>query len=41
MLEYDSVRQSGRGSDASVELVQSVVRDAMSETLIQLKWGLG
>jgi biopolymer transport protein ExbB/TolQ len=41
MLEYDSVRQSGRDSGASVELVQSVVRDSMSETLIQLKWGLG
>lgn len=41
MLEYDSLRQSGRGSGASLELVQSVVRDSMSETLIQLKWGLG
>src|SRR5215472_327232 len=42
MLEYDSLRQGpGRDSAASVELVQSVVRDSMSETLIQLKWGLG
>ena len=41
MLEYDSLRQSGRDSGASVELVQSAVRDSMSETLIQLKWGLG
>ena len=41
MLEYDSLRQPGRDSAASLELVQSVVRDSMSETLIQLKWGLG
>ena len=41
ILEYDSLRQPGRDSAASLELVQSVVRDSMSETLIQLKWGLG
>src|SRR5499427_269124 len=41
VLEYDSLRQSGRDSNASLELVQSVIRDSMSETLIQLKWGLG
>jgi biopolymer transport protein ExbB/biopolymer transport protein TolQ len=41
MLEYDSLRQPGRDSAASLELVQSVVRDSISETLIQLKWGLG
>ena len=41
ILEYDSLRQPGRDSSASLELVQSVVRDSMSETLIQLKWGLG
>lgn len=41
ILEYDSLRQPGRDSGASLELVQSVVRDSMSETLIQLKWGLG
>ena len=41
VLEYDSMRQNARDSDASLELVQSVVRDSMSEMLIQLKWGLG
>jgi len=41
ILEYDSLRQPGRDSAASLELVQSVIRDSMSETLIQLKWGLG
>ena len=41
IFEYASLRQSGRDSAASLELVQSVVRDSMSETLIQLKWGLG
>jgi biopolymer transport protein ExbB/biopolymer transport protein TolQ len=41
ILEYDGVRQSGRDPMGSVELVQSVLRDSMSETLINLKWGLG
>jgi biopolymer transport protein ExbB/TolQ len=41
ILEYDSVRQSGRDPVGSLELVQSAVRDCMSETLIQLRWGLG
>lgn len=41
ILEYDGVRQSGRDAGASLELVQSSLRDSMSETLIQLKWGLG
>jgi biopolymer transport protein ExbB/biopolymer transport protein TolQ len=41
ILEDDSLRQPGRDSGAALELVQSVVRDSMSETLIQLKWGLG
>ena len=41
ILEYDSVRQSGRDPGTSLELVQSTLRDSMSETLIQLKWGLG
>ena len=41
ILEYDSLRQPGRDSGASLELVQSAVRDSISETLIQLKWGLG
>jgi biopolymer transport protein ExbB/biopolymer transport protein TolQ len=39
--EYDGVRQSGRDPVASVELVTSALRDSMSETLIQLKRGLG
>jgi biopolymer transport protein ExbB/biopolymer transport protein TolQ len=41
ILEYESVRQTERDPSTSLELVQSVVRDTMSETLIQLKWGLG
>jgi len=39
--EYDGVRQSGGNPVASVELVTSTLRDSMSETLIQLKRGLG
>jgi biopolymer transport protein ExbB len=38
---YDTVRQSGRDPVASMELVTSSLRDSMSETLIQLKSGLG
>ncbi len=41
VLEYEGVRQSGRDPVASLELVESAVRDSMSETLINLKWGLG
>lgn len=41
ILEYDGVREAGRDPVASLELVQSVLRDSMSERLIQLKWGLG
>ena len=41
ILEYDSVRQTGRDPGASLELVQSALRDSISETLIQLKWGVG
>jgi biopolymer transport protein ExbB/TolQ len=41
ILEYDGVRQSGGDSGASLELVTSALRDSMSETLIQLKRGLG
>ena len=41
ILEYGSVRQSGGDPVASLELVQSALRDSMSETLIQLRWGLG
>ena len=39
--EYDGVRKSGGDPDASLELVTSALRDSMSETLIQLKGGLG
>src|SRR5262245_51770619 len=39
--EYDGVRKSGGDPVASVELVTSALRDSMSETLIQLKSGLG
>ena len=39
--EYDGVRQSGGDPVASLELVTSAVRDSMSETLIQMKRGLG
>ena len=39
--EYDGVRQSGGDPVASLELVSSALRDSMSETLIQLKRGLG
>jgi len=41
LLEYDGVRQSGGDPVASLELVTSALRDSMSETLIQLKRGLG
>jgi biopolymer transport protein ExbB/biopolymer transport protein TolQ len=41
ILEYDGVRQKGGDPVASLELVTSALRDSMSETLIQLKQGLG
>ena len=41
VLEYDGVRQAGRDPSGSLELVTSALRDSMSETLIQLKRGLG
>jgi biopolymer transport protein ExbB/TolQ len=41
VLEYDGVRQAGGDPVASLELVTSALRDSMSETLIQLKRGLG
>src|SRR5213593_1134481 len=41
ILEYDGVRQAGGDPVASLELVTSALRDSMSETLIQLKQGLG
>jgi len=41
MIEYDGVAQSGGDPAASLELVTSALRDSISETLIQLKRGLG
>ncbi len=41
VIEYEGVRGAGGDSSASFELVTSAVRDSMSETLIQLKQGLG
>lgn len=41
ILEYEGVRKSGGDASASHELVTDALRDAMSETLIQLKQGLG
>jgi biopolymer transport protein ExbB/TolQ len=41
ILEYNGVRQTGGNPVASLELVTSALRDSMSETLIQLRRGLG
>ncbi len=41
IIEYDGVRQRGGDPVASLELVTSAIRDSISETLIQLKRGLG
>jgi len=41
ILEYDGVRQTGRDPGASLEFVQSTLRDSISEMLIQSKWGVG
>ena len=41
IVEYDSVGQNGGDPTASLELVASALRDSISETLIQLKRGLG
>jgi biopolymer transport protein ExbB/TolQ len=41
ILEYDGERQNGRDPVASLELVTSAIRDSISETLIQLRQGLG
>jgi len=41
ILEYDGMRQNGGDPVASMELVTSALRDSMSETLIQLRRGLG
>ena len=41
ILEYDGLRRRGGDPAASFEIVTSAVRDSISETLIQLKRGLG
>lgn len=41
ILEYNGVLQSGGNPDAALDLVTSALRDSMSETLIELKRGLG
>src|SRR5262245_35594986 len=41
ILEYEGVREAGGDPSASLELVTSALRDSMSESLIQLKQGLG
>ena len=41
ILEYEGVREAGGDPVASLELVTSALRDSMSESLIQLKQGLG
>jgi biopolymer transport protein ExbB/biopolymer transport protein TolQ len=41
IAEYDAVGQSGGDPTASLDLVSSALRDSISETLIQLKRGLG
>ena len=41
IVEYEGVRQTGGDPVASLELVTSALRDSMSESLIQLKRGLG
>jgi len=41
LLEYEGVREAGGDPVASLELVTSALRDSISETLIQLKAGLG
>ena len=41
ILEYEGVREAGGDPAASLELVTSAVRDSMSETLVQLRQGLG
>jgi biopolymer transport protein ExbB/biopolymer transport protein TolQ len=41
IAEYDAVAQNGGDPTASLELVTSALRDSISETLIELKRGLG
>src|SRR4249919_3605018 len=41
ILEYDGVREAGGDPSASLDQVTNALRDSMSETLVQLKQGLG
>jgi biopolymer transport protein ExbB/biopolymer transport protein TolQ len=41
ILEYEGVRKAGGDPAASLELVTSALRDSISETLVQLKAGMG
>src|SRR6267154_40985 len=41
ILEYDGVREAGGDQSAALDQVTSALRDSMSETLVQLKRGLG
>ncbi len=41
IIEYDGVAQGGGDASASFDLVTSAIRDSISETLINLKKGLG
>jgi biopolymer transport protein ExbB/biopolymer transport protein TolQ len=41
ILEYDGVREAGGDPSGSLDLVTSALRDSMSETLVDLKKGLG
>ncbi len=41
IAEYEGVREAGGDQSASADLVISSLRDSMSETLVQLKQGLG
>ena len=41
IVEYDGVREAGGDPSTSLDLVTSAVRDSMSETLVELKKGLG
>jgi biopolymer transport protein ExbB/TolQ len=41
ILEYEGVREAGGDPSTSLEQVTSALRDSMSETLVQLKQGLG
>ena len=41
IAEYEAVSQNGGDPTASLDLVTSALRDSISETLIQLKRGLG